>query len=141
MRPTILAPKVLAVTAAAALALFAPAASSAQSSLDASEAQAFLGNWVVSMDTDFGPFAMDLAITDQSGKVAVQVAAAELGTQEVTNVAKAGEMLVLAWDADAQGQIVDILLSLTPAGENLTASFEAAGGQFFAEGTATRAAN
>jgi len=141
MRPTILAPRVLAVTAAAALALFAPAASSAQSSLDASEAQAFLGNWVVSMDTDFGPFAMDLAITDQGGKVAAQVAAAELGTQEITNVAKAGEMLVLAWDADAQGQIVDILLSLTPAGENLTASFEAAGGQFFAEGTATRAAN
>jgi hypothetical protein len=84
---------------------------------------------------------MDLAITDQGGKVAAQVTAAELGTQEITNVARAGEMLVLAWDADAQGQIVDILLSLTPAGENLTASFEAAGGQFFAEGTATRAAN
>lgn len=141
MRPNVLVPRVLAVTAAAALALFAPSASSAQSTLDASEAQAFLGNWVVSMDTDFGPFAMDLAITDQGGKVAAQVAAAELGTQEITNVAKAGEMLVLAWDADAQGQIVDILLSLTPAGENLTASFEAAGGQFFAEGTATRAAN
>jgi hypothetical protein len=141
MRPNILAPRVLAVTAAAALALFAPAASSAQSTLDASEAQAFLGNWVVSMDTDFGPLAMDLAITDQGGKVAAQVTAAELGTQEITNVARAGEMLVLAWDADAQGQIVDILLSLTPAGENLTASFEAAGGQFFAEGTATRAAN
>jgi hypothetical protein len=141
MRPNILAPRVLAVTAAAALALFAPAASSAQSTLDASQAQAFLGNWVVSMDTDFGPFSMDVAISDQAGKVAVQVGAPEIGTQEVTNVAVAGEMLVLAWDADAQGQVVDILLSLTPAGENLTASFEAAGGQFFAEGVATRAAN
>jgi len=141
MRPIVLTPKVFAVTAAAALALFAPAASSAQSALDASEAQAFLGNWVVSMDTDFGPLAMDLAISDQGGKVAAQVTAAELGTQEITNIARNGEMLVLSWDADAQGQIVDILMSLTPDGENLAASFEAAGGQFFAEGVATRAAN
>ena len=77
MRPTIFAPRVLAVTAAAALALFTPAASSAQSTLDAGQAQVFLGNWVVSMDTDFGPLALDLAITDQGGKVAAQVAAAE----------------------------------------------------------------
>ena len=141
MRPTVIAPRVFAVATAATLALFAPAASSAQSTLDASEAQAFLGNWVVSMDTDFGPLSLDLALSNQGGKVAAQVVAAELGTQEITNIAKSGEMLVLSWDADAQGQIVDIVMSLTPAGENLTASFEAAGGQFFAEGTATRAAN
>jgi hypothetical protein len=141
MRPNILAPRLLAAAAAVALTLSSPAVSSAQSELDVSEAQAFLGAWVVSIDSDFGPFSMDLEIADQGGKVAANVGSPDLGTQEVTNITRDGEQLVLAWDADAQGQVVDIMMSLQPDGEDLATTFEAAGGQFYAQGVATRSAN
>lgn len=141
MRPNITAPRLLAASVAVALALLSPAASSAQSQLDVSEAQAFLGNWTVSIDSDFGPIEMDLALADQGGKVAANVGSADLGSVEVTNVTRDGEKLVLAWDAEAQGQVFDAMLSLVPDGENLNADFEAAGGQFFASGVATRAAS
>jgi len=141
MRPNTLAPRLLAASVAVTLALLSPAASSAQSQLDASEAQAFLGNWTVDIDSDFGPFSMDLALADQGGKVAANIGSVDLGSMEVTNVTRDGEQLVLAWDAEAQGQVFDAMLTLVPDGDNLTANFEAAGGQFFASGVATRAAS
>ncbi len=53
--------------------VFSPRAASAQSELDASEAQAFLGTWTVSMETDFGGFEVEMKIEDQGGKVAASV--------------------------------------------------------------------
>jgi hypothetical protein len=140
MRPNVTQPRRLAVCTAIALALLAPLSASAQSQLDVSQAQAFMGNWVVAMDTDFGPFSFNVDIVDQGGKVAVNVGSPEMGgSQSVTNVTRNGEQLVMNWDLDAQGQVVDAMMTLEPNGANLDAEFDVAGGQFVAAGVGTRA--
>jgi len=119
-----------------------PGALSAQSQLDAAEAQAFMGKWVISMQTDMGPFSMDLEVADQGGKVAASVGAPELGgMQPVTDVTRSDAYLVLAFMADAQGQSFPITVSLEPNGEVLDVYFEVGTGEFSATGTATRAAS
>ena len=121
-------------------ALVAPHQAAAQSQLDVSQAQAFLGSWVISMDTDFGPMVINMTIDNRSGKVGASVGSPEMGGMlEVTDITRAGENLVLKYDIDAQGQMIDVSMSLTPAGENLSTVIEAAGGQFMTTATATRA--
>ena len=63
----------LAVAAALLGAVFSPLDASAQSELDSSEAEAFLGTWTISLDTEFGVFGLDLKVEDQGGKVAVTI--------------------------------------------------------------------
>lgn len=133
----------LAVWALAlALGAAAPAQAEAQSQLDVSQAQAFLGTWVVSMDTDFGPFSMDLDLQDEGGKVAASMGSPEMGgSQPITDVTRAEESLVLRFTADAQGQVVDIEVSLVPNGDDLDVYFDVGQGMFSAVGVATRAAS
>jgi hypothetical protein len=66
MRTTTLSSRKLAMVLGMAIALLSPLTASAQSQLDAAQAQPFMGEWVVNMDTDFGPFALNLSVTDQS---------------------------------------------------------------------------
>jgi len=126
--------------AAAALgAVLSPFAASAQSQLDVAEAQAFLGNWNLSLQTDFGPFDLELKIEDQGGKVAAMVGSEEAGgLQNVTNITRSGEKLVLTYEIDAQGQITDVVLTLEPDDDALSAEFDVAGGTFTASGRATK---
>lgn len=133
-----------AVLAALLVAAFAaaPHALGAQSQLDVSQARAFLGNWVISMQTDFGPMTLNMTIADQGGKVAASVGSPEMGGMvNVTDVTRNGEALVLRYDVDAQGQMIDVMMSLTPSGENLATYIEAAAGQFMVQAIATRAAS
>jgi len=117
-----------------------PAHVAGQSQLDVSEAQAFMGTWVVNMESDFGPFQMNLEVTDEGGKVAVSMGSPEMGgSQPVTDVSRSEESLVLRFSADAQGQMIDIEVALVPNGEMLDVYFDVGQGQFYAEGTATRA--
>ena len=136
----------LAVATALLGAVFAPRASSAQSELDVSEAQAFLGTWTVSMETEFGGFEVEMKIEDQGGKVAASVGAPDPSTgttitTEITDITRSGEGLVLAYELDTQGQLMPVSMTLTPDGESLTAAFDVGGGLFSASGTATRAGN
>ena len=129
----------LALAAALPGAVFFPLGSSAQSALDASEAEAFIGAWTIALDTDFGAFDMDLKVEDQGGKVAVSIGApTQDGMANVTDITRSGEGLVLAYEVDAQGQLFPISVTLTRDGEGLTAAFNF-GGQFSASGTGTRA--
>lgn len=133
--------KVLGWALAAALlgATTMPVEAAAQSQLDSSQAQAFMGTWLVDMQTDFGPFQMNLEVTDQGGKVAANMGAPEMGgSQPVTDISKSQESLILRFSADAQGQMIDIEVALVPNGDNLDVYFDVGGGQFSASGTATR---
>jgi hypothetical protein len=119
-----------------------PGTLSAQSALDTAQAQAFLGNWTISMQTDMGPFAFGLAIADQAGKVAATMNSPELGgNQSITDITRSEAYLVLAFTADAQGQQFPVTLSLEPNGDALDVYFDVADGMFSATGTATRAAS
>ncbi len=138
MKATLSHARRLLVATALMGVVFSPQLVSAQSMLDASEAEAFLGNWTIALDTDFGSFDMDLKVTNQDGKVAVSIGSPDQGMADVTDVTRSGENLVLDYEVDAQGQLFPISVSLARDGEGLTASFDF-GGQFQAEGTGTRA--
>ena len=139
MKTTLLHVRSLAVAAALLGAVFSPPAAFAQSQLDAAEAEAFLGNWDLTLETEAGAFAVELKIEDQGGKVAVSIGSPDLGVmQNVTDITRSGESLVLSYEADAQGQMIPVSLTLVPDGEALTASFDI-GGQFSMSVTATRA--
>jgi len=127
---------------AAAVLAAMPLHASAQSQLDASQASAFMGNWVLNMQTDMGPMSLSMSITEQGGKVAASVGSADLGGEvSVTDITRDGDALVLRYDIDAQGMMVDVVMNLTPAGNDLTTYIEAAQGAFSTTATATRAAS
>lgn len=132
--------RTLAMGLAMMVALLSPLTVSAQSDLDTSEAQAFLGDWVVAMDSDFGSFTMDLEITDADGKVSASIGSPDMGgpMQEITDIIKTGEGLTMTWDMDAQGQMVEAIMIVSPDGDSLSTLLSIADGQFTAPGTATR---
>jgi len=128
----------LALCAVLVAAVASPA--SAQSQLDTSEARAFLGDWVMNLTTDMGPMNLQLNIRDQAGKVGAQFGAPDLGPlAEVTDITKSGEALLMSLFIDAQGQSIDVALSIVPDGDGLNVDLSAAGGSFVTTARATRA--
>jgi hypothetical protein len=128
-----------AITSLLLVTVFLPSTVSAQSQLDTSEAQAFVGNWDLAITSEMGPFNIDLEIADRGGKVAAILGTPDMGSQEVTDVTRQGEDLLLRYQFNQQGQIIPISLTLTPAGEALGAAVNVGDGMFTATGTATRA--
>ncbi|MEQ1857219.1 MAG: hypothetical protein ABL963_12140 [Longimicrobiales bacterium] len=122
-----------------ALALVASLSStaSAQSQLDSSQATAFLGTWSLSFDSPQGTLVIQLEIADSSGTVAASIGSEMMGggMQEVTDVTRSGESLVLSYELDAQGQLVPVALTLAPDG-NATMDF--ASGAFTMGGQGTK---
>jgi len=119
----------------------APEAVAAQSELDAAEAQAFIGDWLVRIPTEQGEMLVELGIEDEDGKVAGSVTMIGLGTQPVSDITREGEMLQFVLEADAQGQIIPILVQLTPNGEELAVHLELNDGELTVDGVGTRMAN
>lgn len=121
-----------------AIALFAPTSFAQEaSSLDVSEASAFIGMWTLSLESDQGPFDYSMDIKDVDGKVGATLSNDFLGESMVTDITKDGDDLNLKWEADLQGQVVSLTLTLTPDGDQLKAMMDFAG---FAqiEGVATK---
>ena len=127
-------------TLALVATLAAPHAASAQSQLDTSQASAFIGSWVVQFTSDMGPFSMNVDIRDMGGKVAATLNQADMGMQqEVTDIVKSGESLVLNFDGDFQGQAFTAALSFEPpAGDQSEVWFDINDGQFGMGGTGTK---
>jgi hypothetical protein len=123
---------------AAVLAAALPLSVSAQSSLDASQAQSYLGTWAISFQSPQGEFVMDLKLTDASGKVAAIVSNDMMGTQEITDVSLSGANLVMRYEIDAQGQIAPVALTLVPQGDMVNATMDFADGMFVMDGTGSK---
>jgi hypothetical protein len=121
----------------------APSSATAQSQLDTSQAQAFLGSWAVQFTSDMGPFTMNVNIRDMGGKVSATLSQADMGMeQEITDIVKSGESLVLNFSGDFQGQAFTASLSFEPpAGNESAVWFDINAGQFGMEGTGTRSAS
>jgi hypothetical protein len=135
----------LGASLVAASALFVtaltPTAVAAQSDLDVSEAGAFLGAWVISINSDYGPFTFDLEIADHDGKVGATISSPEIGmTEEITDISRSGEGMVLKYQSEYEGQVFPVQIELEPDGDGLSVGFDAADGQFFAMGKATKSA-
>jgi hypothetical protein len=120
-----------------------PVQASAQSALNASDAQAFLGAWSLDMTSQMGNFTMGLDLTDMDGKVGATLDFPDAGmNQEITDISKDAEALVLAFVGEAQGQTFDAVITLTPTGPDaVDVYFDIAAGAFAMTGTGTKAAN
>lgn len=123
---------------ALALAMALPLSASAQSSLDSSQAQTYLGTWAISFESPQGEFVMDLALTDASGKVAATISNDMMGTQDISDISLSGANLVLKYEIDAQGQIAPVALTLVPSGDMVNATMDFADGMFVMDGTGSK---
>lgn len=142
MKPIRFHARAFALAAALLGAFLAPNAASAQSQLDVAAARTFLGTWTLAMTSDMGAFAMNLEVTDMGGKVAATLSAPEMGApMDVTDITKDGETLVLAFEGNAQGQSFQAVVTLEPAGEELSVWFDINQGAFGMGGTGTKSAN
>ena len=113
---------------------------STQSQLDTSEAEEFIGRWDLALQTQMGPFNLDLEIEDQGGKVVASMGLPDLGgSREITDITRSGDALLIRYQMEAQGQMVPVSVTLSVAGEALSAELDFADGMFSASGTATRA--
>lgn len=140
MEITLIRTRRLATACALTVAVFVTAPASAQSQLDTSEARAFIGRWDLAFETQIGPFNLDLDIEDEGGKITARMGSPDLGgSREITDITQSGDSLLMRYQMDAQGQMVSMSMTLSVAGEGLSAQLDFAEGMFSAIGTATRA--
>jgi hypothetical protein len=121
---------------AAAVAVVPFGADQAVAQVPAAEARSFIADWDLALEGDM-PATIRVNITEADGQVAAVVTGIEGRDTPVTGVRKSGENLVLSYNTSIQGQQVPIAITLTPAGENLTASLDLAG-MMTIPGTATK---
>jgi hypothetical protein len=135
--------RALGAFALALLVAGSPVQASAQSALNASDAQAFIGSWSLDMTSQMGNFTMGLDLTDMAGKVGATLDFPDAGmNQEITDISKDAENLVLSFVGEAQGQTFDAVITLTPTGPDaVDVYFDIAAGAFAMTGTGTKAAN
>jgi hypothetical protein len=124
----------------AASVLVLPLTASAQSTLAAADAAAFIGTWELGLDTPQGPMSMNLVVKDDGGKVAAEISAPPMlpDVQKIPDISKDGPGLLLKYVLEAQGMQIPAKILLAPVGDKWKASFDFMDGQFTVEGTATK---
>ena len=133
--------KRLSVTAVVTLGVMlmaSPVVTGQASSLDSSEASAFMGTWVLTMETPRGANEQTVVIRDEGGKVAATLGGGRGGQIDISDIARDGESLVLAFERNFQGNAIDIVLTLSLDGEVINATQDIAGGQFSMTGSGKR---
>ena len=124
-----------AATVLSLLVLTGPAMAGQASMLDSSEASAFMGTWVIAMESPRGTREQTVAIRDESGKVAARLQGGRGGAIDITDIARDGDNLVLTFDRSFQGNSIDIVLTLTVDGDMINATQDVGGGQFSSSGS------
>jgi hypothetical protein len=128
----------LAVTAAVVLSVGLRTVS-AQAAATSADAAKFIGAWTLGLDTPQGAMSMNLTLKDNAGSVAGSLTSdIAPDAQAITDITKDGDKLVLRYSMDFQGQAIPAQITLVPAGDKYTASFDFAGGQFVMDGTAVK---
>ena len=133
--------KRLSVTAVVVLGVMlmaSPVVTGQASPLDSSEASAFMGTWVLTMETPRGANEQTVVIRDEGGKVAATLGGGRGGQIDISDIARDGESLVLAFEREFQGNAIDVVLTLSLDGEVINATQDIAGGQFSMTGSGKR---
>lgn len=120
-------------------ALASPRAASAQ--VAASDIPQFVGTWNLPLSAQGQSFEMTITVSEDANGNAAATVSDQMGDVDVETVSLDGETLELAYESSAQGTTFPVLILLTPGEEEGTATAELdfADGQFFLDGTATRA--
>ena len=114
-------------------------AARAQEALKPADVEKFMGSWVLNLDSPQGSFAMNFALTEKEGKVAGELSSEIAPPQQVTDISKSGEDLVLKYAGDFQGTAFDAKITLTPSGDkSVNLVFDVNNGQFMMNGTGTK---
>jgi len=87
-------------------------------------AAAFLGDWTLSTTGSNGTTAAALSIKVEAGKVTAEITAEAQGRVAITDIRKSGLTLILSYGFDYQGMAVPVVLTLAPAAEKITATFD-----------------
>ena len=103
------------------------------SSLDASEAEAFLGTWMLTMETPRGTNELQLTIMEVDGKVAAELSGGRGGSVTIHDISKSDDALVLRFERRFRGNARPVVLTLSVTGDTLTAKQDM--GQFSMSGT------
>ena len=106
------------------------------SSLNASEAEAFMGSWVLSMETPRGTNEQNLSITNVDGKVVSELSGGRGGSVTINDISKSDESLVLKFERSFRGNSRPVVLTLSLDGETLNVNQDM--GQFNMSGTGKR---
>jgi hypothetical protein len=99
---------------------------------------AFLGDWTLSTTGANGPATTALSIKVDAGKVTAEISSEAQGRIAVTDLKRMGQALLLSYGFDYQGTAVPVVLTLTLAGEKVTAEFDFASGAYLMSGTAMK---
>lgn len=108
----------------------APAAPAAPTAATADNAKAFLGDWAMTGESQMGPFAMDVSVKVDAGKVVGSVASEMQPLTPVTDVTKSGNSLILRYSFTFDGNAIPVVLTLTPKADKLDAAYSFADGAF-----------
>ena len=126
-----------AATVLGVLLLAGPAAAGQASMLDASEASAFMGTWVIAMENPRGGGTRDqtVVIRDEGGQAAARIEGGRGGALDITDIAKDGDSLMLFFERSRRCRAFPIVLTLTLDGEMINASQDIGGGRFTVSGS------
>ena len=94
------------------------------------DAQAFMGTWVINVDTPGGPMTVDLTVKEVAGEVTAEVGGGSTGgpMSAVSEITKNGSSLVMQYEAEVpQAGLTSITLTVEADGDTLTVSFDVAG--------------
>jgi hypothetical protein len=127
------------VGVAVLLSLAATAIATAQDALKPADVEKFMGTWALNLDSPQGSFAMNFALTEKESKLTGELTSEMGPPQEVTDITKSGEDLVLKYAANFQGNAFDAKITLTPSGDKaVNLVFDINNGQFMMNGTGTK---
>ena len=123
-----------------ALAIALSSAVAAAQVLTATEAGAFMGTWVLTLDSPQGPFEQNVVLKEEGGKVVAELTSPiQPDTQKVTDITKDKDNLVMKFAGNFQGNPFDAAITMTPDGtDKAKVSFDVNGGQFTMSGTGVK---
>jgi len=123
-----------------ALAIALSSAVAAAQALTVADAGAFIGTWVLTLDSPQGPFEQNVVLKDEDGKVIAEITSQIAPeTQKVTDITKTGTDLVMKFAGNFQGNAFDAAITMTPDGtDKAKVTFDVNGGQFTMSGTGVK---
>ena len=118
-----------AVAVLGVLVLAGPSTAGQASMLNASEASAFMGTWVLSFEGPRGgTFDQTLTVRDEGGKVAARLEGGRGGVTDITDIAKTGDDLVLTFEVTGRGgNPNETVMTLTLDGAMINATMTVGG--------------
>lgn len=126
-------------TLAFALVLL-PLATAAEAQIAPADAGTFMGSWALTLESPQGAFEQSMVLKDKGGKVVAELSnQMQPDVQEVTDVTKKGDDLILKFAGNFQGNPYDAVITLTPDGaDKCKVLFDVNSGQFSMNGTGAK---